>query len=482
MLGSNVLPAILSLAILPVLVTAYGDKEFGLLMICWSIVGYFNVFDMGMGRAITHILSKKLSEKASAYDIAELVRTTLTVSTYLGIFGGFILWISSDWLIQDILKVNEVSKDFLLLFSLLAVLVPFVILTTVIKSIFEAQHLFKLTSILRTILGISIFLGPYISTYFGANLRNAILSLFFVRFFVFIIHYYILYRSEILRKKTSIFNMRWISEIFEFASWTTLSNAIGPFLDYLDRFFILSIIGAAAVTYYVIPFDVLTRLTFISMSISTVIYPYFSQSNILNEIKLTKLLKQSLFVGPIIIYPFLIVTSFFSHELLSTWMNQLFSIRSAGVVCFLSAGLLVNSYSQIVYAYLQGVGRADLTAKLHLLEVIPYLFFLVFAINSYGILGASISWFIRGLIDLFGMIYILKKINYESYKAVKTSFWCLLITILTMIPIIFLKTTEIRILVFSIYFCIYIFCVLILARKFNLYKIAIEILKLKTIS
>jgi O-antigen/teichoic acid export membrane protein len=468
MLSSNILPALVSLAIIPILIKVYGDNQFGMLMICWSIVGYFNLFDLGIGRAVTHIISKKISEGGSKYDIAELIRTTLTLALLLGIFGGFILWTTSNWLVHDILKIQGFSNEYLWIFLLLAITIPFVILSTVIRSIFEAQQLFKLTAIIRTILGVSIFLGPFVATYFGANLRNAVISLVAVRFVIFFIHYLILKNSSIMCEKTSVFNIAWVVEIFKFSSWVTLSNAIGPFLDYMDRFFILSILGAAAVTYYVVPFDILTRLTFISMSISTVLYPLFSKTNESSRYEILTALKNSLFIAPIIIYPFLILFSAFAQELLSIWVGNIFSAKSAIVVCFLSLGLLINSYAQIVYAYLQGVGRSDLTGKIHLFEVVPYLFFLTLSITHYGIIGASISWFLRGLIDLFLMMLLLIKINNAIFLEIKSSLWILILGVLTIIPIALVSAIEIRVSIFSICVILYGLYIFWLYKKFNL--------------
>jgi O-antigen/teichoic acid export membrane protein len=477
MLASNILPAFVSLAIIPILIRVYGDNQFGLLMICWSIVGYFNVFDFGVGRAVTHIISKKISEGSSKYDIAELIRTSLTLALMLGIFGGFILWMASGWFVHYILKIQEFSKDYLWIFLLLSITVPFVILTTTIRSVFEAQHLFKLTSILRVILGVSIFLGPYIAIYYGANLLNAVISLIAVRILIFLVHYLILTNSSILREKTPTFNFIRTVEIFKFSSWITLSNTISPFLDYLDRFFILSILGAASVAYYVIPFDFLTRLTVISMSISTVLYPFFSKSNKSSRNKILSALKNSLFVAPIIIYPFLIVICAFSQEFLSVWLNDIFSVKSAGVVCFLSLGLLVNSYAQIIYAYLQGVGRSDLTGKLHLIEVAPYLLTLTFAITHFGIIGASISWFLRGVIDLFLMILLVRKLNNMVFLEIKSSLWILILGVLTIIPMAFSSSIEIRISIFSVCVFLYLSYIYWSYKKFNLYQYVRQMLR-----
>jgi O-antigen/teichoic acid export membrane protein len=129
------------------------------------------------------------------------------------------------------------------------------------------------------------------------------------------------------------------------------------------------------------------------------------------------------------------------------------------VASFLTLGLLVNSYAQIIYAYLQGIGRADLTGKLHLFEVVPYLLTLVLSITYFGIIGASISWFLRSLIDLFIMILLLMKISNEIYLEIKLSLWFLMLGILTIIPTAFFSSFDIRVYIFFVSFSLYTSCV-----------------------
>ena len=46
-----------------------------------------------------------------------------------------------------------------------------------------------------------------------------------------------------------------------------------------------------------------------------------------------------------------------------------------------------------------------------MVEVLPHLLILGIAISSFGIIGAAFAWFLRGVIDLFLMILLIKKIN-----------------------------------------------------------------------
>jgi hypothetical protein len=76
------------------------------------------------------------------------------------------------------------------------------------------------------------------------------------------------------------------------------------------------------------------------------------------------------------------------------------------VLQWLAAGVFLNSLAQVPLALVQGVGRPDLTAKLHLLELPLYVLGLWWLISTFGIVGAAIAWTLRVGLDaavLFGM-------------------------------------------------------------------------------
>lgn len=46
-------PVLVALGAVPVLVDALGSARFGVLTLIWAVVGYFTLFDFGLGRALT---------------------------------------------------------------------------------------------------------------------------------------------------------------------------------------------------------------------------------------------------------------------------------------------------------------------------------------------------------------------------------------------------------------------------------------------
>jgi len=91
---------------------------------------------------------------------------------------------------------------------------------------------------------------------------------------------------------------------------------------------------------------------------------------------------------------------------LTLWLGAEFAKHSFRVLQWLAVGVFINSLANVPFALLQGVGRPDLIATLHLIELPLYLGLLWWLIGTRGIEGAAIAWTARVAIDalsLFGL-------------------------------------------------------------------------------
>ena len=61
----------------------------------------------------------------------------------------------------------------------------------------------------------------------------------------------------------------------------------------------------------------------------------------------------------------------------------------------LAVGVFINSFGYISQALIQAYGRPDLTAKLHVAELIAYVPYLWWLVETHGIEGAAIAWVVR---------------------------------------------------------------------------------------
>ncbi len=70
---------------------------------------------------------------------------------------------------------------------------------------------------------------------------------------------------------------------------------------------------------------------------------------------------------------------------------------------------------------MQSVGRSDLTAKLHLLELPVYLFLIWYLANNFGIAGVAIAWTVRVGFDAFILFLFAKQYLVGKYTTFSRS-------------------------------------------------------------
>jgi O-antigen/teichoic acid export membrane protein len=91
---------------------------------------------------------------------------------------------------------------------------------------------------------------------------------------------------------------------------------------------------------------------------------------------------------------------------LNVWIGAGFSEVAAPVGEILSIGVWINSLAWIPAVMLQGQGRPAIIAKLHALELFPYIAILWIGVAWAGLQGAAWAWVLRAGIDALLMFWV----------------------------------------------------------------------------
>jgi O-antigen/teichoic acid export membrane protein len=168
---------------------------------------------------------------------------------------------------------------------------------------------------------------------------------------------------------------------------------------YFDRFLIAGILTLTAVTYYVTPYEVLSRVQVIPHSLFGVLFPAFASAYSVQSSRFSELYRQSTKLLTATMLPLMAVLFLLAPELLWLWLGQEFSEASSNVARWLSIGWFHVMIARTHSVLLQSTGRPDLLAKAHFAELFPYGLLLWLLTKEYGIDGTAIAWFLRGLSD-----------------------------------------------------------------------------------
>jgi O-antigen/teichoic acid export membrane protein len=184
--------------------------------------------------------------------------------------------------------------------------------------------------------------------------------------------------------------------LLAFGGWVTVSSFAVPILLYVDRFIIGASLTMAAVAYYSIPYDIVTRLWIIPASLGATLFPAFSMLTGQGKPeRLASLLAHSMKWMLLTLGPAVVVITAFAGDILEIWIGAEFAQESAFPLQILAVGILINSMVHVQYAMIQGLGRPDITAKIHLLQLPLHIFLVWGLVDLWGISGAALAQSIR---------------------------------------------------------------------------------------
>src|SRR6266581_9191520 len=94
-LGQGV-PLLDGVLTIPILTRSLGDARFGLLALMWTIIGYFSLLDLGLGRATTKFVAQALAEQ-DMRRVQQVAGFTAAGQAALGVVGGAVLAVLTSW-------------------------------------------------------------------------------------------------------------------------------------------------------------------------------------------------------------------------------------------------------------------------------------------------------------------------------------------------------------------------------------------------
>ncbi len=410
-------PVLAAIFSIPILINALGTDGFGVLTIAWMVTGYFSLLDLGVGRALTKLLSEKLGQN-DVEDIPDLIWTALMLTTLMGFLGGLLISIASSTLVNNLFKIplalrDDVEKSF----YIIAISVPVVIGIAALRGILESYQRFDLINIIRVPMGSLTFLGPLLVIPFSEKLSYIVASLAVVRILEWLVCFFFCTRVVPEMLKNIRIQPLYIGTFLRFGGWMTISNVLGPLMVYLDRFLIGSIISIGAVSYYATSYEIIHRLMVVPGAIVGVMFPALGALIGPNPLKATTMFFGGVRYTFISIFPLILIIFIFAEEGLRLWLGDEFALQGASVLQWLAIGALINCFSYFPFAVLHAAGRPDLTARLHLIETPIYMIIAWILIVRYGIEGAALAWLIRATFDtviLFYMAGLILKITYPK--------------------------------------------------------------------
>lgn len=395
-IAGAIIPLALSLVTVPIYLNLIGESRYGVLAIAWLLLGYFGIFDLGLGRATAqHIAALSHTETEER---AQTFWTALSLNLGLGLIGGLLIWPIAVYFFGNIFKIEAVLyPEMIASIPWLILAVPMATLSGVLTGTLQGREQFLELNVISITSTVFFQLFPLlISWHFGPELYLLLPAALTARFITLAAlmwrcyrHVFGKYRPRFIRSKAL--------QLLHFGSWVTVTSIVTPMMVILDRFVIGAISGAKTVTFYTVPFQLAQRITLVPSALSTAIFPRMAA---IKNGDARELASKGMCTLIAVMTPLVLIGLFMMSPFLELWVGQGFSDRSASVGQLLLLGFWANSLAWIPYTQLQACGRPDLVAKCHLSEVLPYFGLLYLGLKYFGLAGAAAAFSFRVFMDL----------------------------------------------------------------------------------
>lgn len=420
-LTGSLIPLGLSLLTVPVYLQLIGSARYGVLAIIWVLLGYFGVFDLGLSKASSNQIARL--HDSPVKDRERFFWTAISFNAILGSLGGLVLFISGHFLLGNVFRMpDDLRTEALEALPWVSLAVPAVTVSFVLVGSLEGREKFFTLNLLTTLTNLLLQLIPLtIAWWHGPNLSWLIGCNVLLRLGSAVLLFFACYKYLPLTGKP-IIDTKIIGTLFRYGGWITITGIIGPILTSVDQLVIGIQAGVQVVTYYTVPFNLVTYLWVLPSSLSRTLFPHFSK---IEKSDARMVGHETCLVLGAIMTPIIITGVVGLRPFLEIWLGSKMAISGGIVGEILLIGIWFNSLAFIPYSLLQGQGRPDLIAKFHLLELIPHLLALWLGLAILGVAGAAWAWTLRVALDSF-LLFWAARILKSSLRSLLPAFMLVL--------------------------------------------------------
>lgn len=390
------LPLGIALATVPLYLRIVGPERYGLLSICWLLLGYFGLFDFGISRAVSQKIASfrdDSSEKRS-----ETFWTGLTLTLALAAIAVPLSFPLADLALSWIdVPAGALPGEVSASVPWLAAVLPVALLGAMLNGVLAGRERFGALNLIEGAanllvsvvpLSLAWALGPELWILLAGSLAARLLSLAAL--------------AATCVRAVPVGRPRFrrdlVGQLAGYGGWVSVSSLIGPLLAMWDRFAIGAALGPKAISIYVIPFSVAIRMIMVPAALTNALFPRFAVASAEDRerLSLTALNAVSVVMTPAALVSILCAGPFFQ-----LWLGREIGSPAAQIACILLPGIWANGLGLVALAILQGQGKPKYVALAHVAEAIPYAVLLYFGLTLFGIAGAALAWSLRVGADAF---------------------------------------------------------------------------------
>lgn len=395
-------PGLVGLAVVPWLNAALGPPRFGLLVWVGTILQVATLFDLGLGRALARAVAEgqaRGSPEATGRAVATAVRALAVVS----VGAGLALLAAAPAAAELLRSPAGLRAEAVGALRLAALGVGATILATGAIGALEGAGAFARAAAVRGLLGASVFLGPAVAVLAAPTVATAVAGGVGLRVVAAGLGWGLALARLPGWQGGAAGGPDW--GVLRFAGWVTVSAVLGVVLGYAERFLLGARAGAAALAAYVPPAELLLRAGVMADAVVAALLPATAARVARAEPEALRRLYRRLGEGLAgVMGSGCALLALWAPDIARLWLGSPLAPTSAAVLRGLAVGMFLNALARLPTTALYAVGRADVVARLHVLEAGVYLPLVGVLVERGGAVGAAAAWSLRAAVDAVALL------------------------------------------------------------------------------
>lgn len=412
-------PVLLAFAATPYIVKGLGNDGYGIRGLVSSITGYFALLDLGLNGAVTKYIAEYRAKNQNS-QIAELLGTTLTTFTALGIVGGLIIFFLAEWFTMHLFTIPpSYYHEAILAFRLTGFGFFLSMLSWWGSSIAPGFQRFDIFNGISIGFGTITTLGMVLAVKLGYGLVGVVVANLSANA-IAVIAYWV--SSRRLMPDIPIrfsFDREMFKLTFMFGIYMVGFRVFALMFAQLDSVIIGAWVGTAAVTFYIVPQQVAQVVHGLNGKMMQIIFPMASEFSSKGEAeKMDRLFVRSfnlsVFIGLSIAVPLAVV----GGSLLRYWVSPEMAQHSTVVLELLLVTFFLGGLTAMPTSLLGGVNAPQYTTIGAMVSGVFGVIFYYLLIKPFGIAGVAAGKALSVAITVAYYLVVCHKKSRYSYGLV----------------------------------------------------------------
>ncbi|HZC22172.1 MAG TPA: flippase [Candidatus Binatia bacterium] len=406
--SAQLAPAAAAIFSIPILLRHLGPEAYGIVTLFSTVLIYFAMLDLGLGRATTRFIAQSL-EAGNREDVGRYFWSSLLLLTGAGLTVSGCFLLAAPVLVTHYLKISPAYRhDTIQAFYLICATIPLVTLMAGLRGFLEASGRFPYLSAVTACAGASMYAVPVLVIIKGGGLVAIAATYVAIRIGMAIAFAIGCMGAKLRPPLRPTPDRKALKQMASFGGWLSLSNVIGTAMVYGDRFLLGSFAGMAAVASYSMPLDVIGRMQILITSFCAVLFPLLSRLDGSGSAHFQRVYRGALAIVLSSITPLTVTVILLSPFLMKLWLREHNTSEAVFAAQVFLAGSIVQAMASISFTALHARGRSDLAAWAHSAEFPVYCIAFFWAATRFGVRGAALVWFGRVITDFACMVVLLR--------------------------------------------------------------------------